>query len=218
MKVNAAPESFMIRDKDYSIVSCSPETLIEKKGNNIITKPIAGTLKKNKKTSIKSAYKYFKNNIKETKEHNMIVDMERNDLSRICKPGSVIIRKEKYVEEYKHLYHYVTSIAGKINKNVKIKDIIKSMMPGGSVIGCPKIKTLQLLNEQENEERNIFTGSFGYIKFNKDMRFNLIIRSILNYKNFSEISAASGVVLDSQARKEFNENYIKAKSLLELFK
>ena len=92
------------------------------------------------------------------------------------------------------------------------------MMPGGSVIGCPKIKTLQLLNQQENEERNIFTGSFGYIKFNKDMRFNLIIRSILNYKNFSEISAASGVVLDSQARKEFNENYIKAKSLLELFK
>ena len=148
----------------------------------------------------------------------MIVDMERNDLSRICKPGSVTIRKEKYVEEYKHLYHYVTSIVGKINKNVKIKDIIKSMMPGGSVIGCPKIKTLQLLNEQENEERNIFTGSFGYIKFNKDMRFNLIIRSILNYKNFSEISAASGVVLDSQARKEFNENYIKAKSLLELFK
>ena len=218
MKVNAAPESFMIRDKDYSIVSCSPETLIETKRNNIITKPIAGTLKKNKKTSIKSAYKYFKNNIKETKEHNMIVDMERNDLSRICKPGSVTIRKEKYVEEYKHLYHYVTSIVGKINKNVKIKDIIKSMMPGGSVIGCPKIKTLQLLNEQENEERNIFTGSFGYIKFNKDMRFNLIIRSILNYKNFSEISAASGVVLDSQARKEFNENYIKAKSLLELFK
>ncbi len=218
MKVNAAPESFMIRDKDYSIVSCSPETLIETKRNNIITKPIAGTLKKNKKTSIKFAYKYFKNNIKETKEHNMIVDMERNDLSRICKPGSVIIRKEKYVEEYKHLYHYVTSIVGKINKNVKIKDIIKSMMPGGSVIGCPKIKTLQLLNQQENEERNIFTGSFGYIKFNKDMRFNLIIRSILNYKNFSEISAASGVVLDSQARKEFNENYIKAKSLLELFK
>ena len=218
MKVNAAPESFMIRDKDYSIVSCSPETLIEKKRNNIITKPIAGTLKKNKKTSIKSAYEYFKNNIKETKEHNMIVDMERNDLSRICKPGSVIIRKEKYVEEYKHLYHYVTSIVGKINKNVKIKDIIKSMMPGGSVIGCPKIKTLQLLNQQENEERNIFTGSFGYIKFNKDMRFNLIIRSILNYKNFSEISAASGVVLDSQAKKEFNENYIKAKSLLELFK
>ena len=218
MKVNAAPESFMIRDKDYSIVSCSPETLIEKKRNNIITKPIAGTLKKSKKTSIKSAYKYFKNNIKETKAHNMIVDMERNDLSRICKPGSVNIQKEKYVEEYKHLYHYVTSIAGKINKNVKIKDIVKSMMPGGSVIGCPKIKTLQLLNEQENEERNIFTGSFGYIKFNKDMRFNLIIRSILNFKNYSEISAASGVVLDSQATKEFNENYIKAKSLLELFK
>ena len=76
----------------------------------------------------------------------------------------------------------------------------------------------RLLNNQENEDRNIYTGSFGFIKYNKDMRFNIIIRSILNYKNFSEISAASGVVLDSTAKKEFNENYIKAKSLLELYK
>jgi para-aminobenzoate synthetase component 1 len=205
MKVNAAPESFMIRDKNYSIVSCSPETLISKKGNNIITKPIAGTLKKNKNTSKKVALRYFKNNIKETKEHNMIVDMERNDLSRICKAGSVQILKEKYVEEYKHLYHYVTSVVGKIKPKLDLKDIIKSMMPGGSVIGCPKIRTLELLNQQEKEDRNIFTGSFGYIKFNKDMRFNIIIRSILNYKNVSEISAASGVVLDSQPKKEFND-------------
>jgi len=116
------------------------------------------------------------------------------------------------------LYHYVTSVVGKIKPKLDLKDIIKSMMPGGSVIGCPKIRTLELLNQQEKEDRNIFTGSFGYIKFNKDMRFNIIIRSILNYKNVSEISAASGVVLDSQPKKEFNENYIKAKSLLELFK
>ena len=218
MKTNASPESFMIRDKNYSIVSCSPETLISKKGKRIITKPIAGTLKKNKFTNKYMALKFFKNNIKETKEHNMIVDMERNDLSRICKPGTVKIKKEKYVEEYRHLYHYVTSVEGRLNNNCKIKDIIKSMMPGGSVIGCPKIRTLELLNQQEKEDRNIFTGSFGYIKFNQDMRFNIIIRSILNYKNFSEISAASGVVLDSAARKEFSENYIKAKSLLELYK
>ncbi len=218
MKVNASPESFMIRDKNFSIVSCSPETLINKKGNYIITKPIAGTLKKTKFTSKSKALKFFRNNIKETKEHNMIVDMERNDLSRICKAGTVKIKKQKYVEEYKHLYHYVTSVEGKIEKSKKIKDIIKSMMPGGSVIGCPKIKTLELLNNQEKEDRNIFTGSFGFIKFNRDMRFNIIIRSILNYKNISEISAASGVVLDSAPKKEFNENYIKAKSLLELYK
>ncbi|MDC3053616.1 chorismate-binding protein [Candidatus Pelagibacter sp.] len=218
MKINSSPESFMIRDKDYSIVSCSPETLIDRKGNTIITKPIAGTLKKNKFYNKLKALKYFRNNNKETKEHNMIVDLERNDLSRICKPGTVKIKKEKYVEEYKHLYHYVTSIAGKIKKNISVKEIITAMMPGGSVIGCPKIKTLQLLNSQEKEDRNIFTGSFGFIKFNQDMRFNIIIRSILNFKKKSEISAASGVVLDSAAKKEFNENFIKAKSLLELFK
>ncbi|MBN41867.1 MAG: aminodeoxychorismate synthase component I, partial [Chloroflexi bacterium] len=109
MKINSSPESFMIRDKDFSIVSCSPETLINKVGNNIITKPIAGTLKKKKKINIKKALNFFRNNDKETKEHNMIVDMERSDLSRICKSGSVKILKQKYVEEYKHLFHYVTT-------------------------------------------------------------------------------------------------------------
>ena len=218
MKVNSSPESFMIRDSDFSIVSCSPETLIEKKGNKIITKPIAGTLRKNSRINKFKALNFFKSNDKETKEHNMIVDLERNDLSRICKPGSVKILKEKYVEEYKHLFHYVSSVQGTIKKKTSILNIIKSMMPGGSVIGCPKIRTLELLNNQEKEDRNIFTGSFGYIKFNQDMRFNIIIRSILNFKNISEISAASGVVLDSSAKKEFNENFIKAKSLLELYK
>ena len=218
MKINSSPESFMIRDKDFSIVSCSPETLINKKGNIIITKPIAGTLKKSKKINKVNALNFFKNNDKETKEHNMIVDMERNDLSRICKPGTVKISKKKYVEEYKHLFHYVTTIQGLLKNKTKVKNIIKSMMPGGSVIGCPKIRTLELLNKQETEDRNIFTGSFGYIKFNQDMIFNIIIRSILNYKNISEISAASGVVLDSSPKKEFNENFIKAKSLLELYK
>ena len=218
MKVNSSPESFMIRDKDYSIVSCSPETLIEKKSNKIITKPIAGTLRKNNKINKRKALNFFKGNDKETKEHNMIVDLERNDLSRICIPGSVKILKEKYVEEYKHLFHYVSSIQGTIKKKTTLLNIIKSMMPGGSVIGCPKIRTLELLNNQEKEDRNIFTGSFGFIKFNQDMRFNIIIRSILNYKNISEISASSGVVLDSSAKREFNENFIKAKSLLELYK
>ena len=218
MKSNSSPESFMIRDRNFSIVSCSPETLIDKNKNKIVTKPIAGTLRKNKKLNKNKALKFFKNNEKETKEHNMIVDMERNDLSRICQSGSVKILKEKYVEEYKHLFHYVTVIGGILKKKIKIKDIIKSMMPGGSVIGCPKIRTLELLNNQEKEDRNIFTGSFGFIKFNQDMKFNIIIRSILNFKNSSEISAASGVVLDSSAKREFNENYIKAKSLLELFK
>ena len=217
-KTNLAPESFFIKDKNYSIISCSPENLIDRKGDFISTKPIAGTLKKNKKLNKSKALKYFRKNIKESKEHNMIVDMERNDLSRICVPGTVKIKKEKKIEEYKDLFHYVTLIAGRLRKNIKIIDIIKSMMPGGSVIGCPKISTLNLLNNQERENRNIYTGSFGFIKFNGDMRFNIIIRSLLYYKNISEISVASGVVVDSKAKNEFNENFIKAKALLDLFK
>ena len=217
-KSNLAPEAFLIKDKDYSIISCSPETLILKKGRSISTKPIAGTLKKNKLLNRKKSLEFFKKNIKETKEHNMIVDMERNDLSRICVPGSVKLVKEKKVEEYKDLFHYVSLIKGKLKNNIKTIDIIKSMMPGGSVIGCPKISTLNLLNNQEKENRNIYTGSFGYIKFNGDMRFNVIIRSILNFKDISEISVASGVVIDSNSNHEFSENFIKAKALIDLYK
>ena len=217
-KTNLAPEAFMIRDKNYSIVSCSPENLIIKKGSLITTKPIAGTVKKIKNMNKNKALNFFKKNIKENKEHNMIVDMERNDLSRICKVGSVKLSRTKVVEEYKDLFHYVSLIKGQLKKNIKNIDIIKAMMPGGSVIGCPKISTLNLLNKQEKENRNIYTGSFGYIRFNGDMRFNIIIRSILNFKNISEISVASGVVVDSYAKHEFNENYIKAKALIDLFK
>ena len=218
MKVNTSPESFMIRDNNYSIISCSPETLINKKNNIIITKPIAGTMKKNKKTSVGMAKKFFKGNEKESKEHNMIVDMERNDLSRICNVGSVRIKKIKYVEEYKDLYHYVTEITGVLKKTTTSFDIIKAMMPGGSVIGCPKISTLNLLNHQETDNRSVYTGSFGYIKSNGDMRFNIMIRSILNCNNICEIAVASGVILGSTPKKEYEENYIKAKSLLDIFK
>ena len=217
-KTNLAPEAFMIRDKNYSVISCSPENLITKKGSLITSKPIAGTVKKIRNMNKVKALNYFRKNLKETKEHNMIVDMERNDLSRICKVGSVKLSKTKVVEEYKDLFHYVSLIKGKLKKNINNIDIIKAMMPGGSVIGCPKINTLNLLNKQEKENRNIYTGSFGYIKFNGDMRFNIIIRSILNFKNISEISVASGVVVDSNAKHEFNENYIKAKALIDLFK
>ncbi len=217
-KTNLAPEAFMIKDDNYSIISCSPENLITKKGTDISTKPIAGTVKKTKYLNRIKALNYFRKNLKETKEHNMIVDMERNDLSRICKVGSVKLSKQKIVEEYKDLFHYVSLIKGKLKKDINNFEIIKAMMPGGSVIGCPKINTLNLLNNQEKENRNIYTGSFGYIKFNGDMRFNIIIRSILNFKNTSEISVASGVVVDSNANHEFNENFIKAKALIDLFK
>ena len=112
MKMNESPESFLIREKDYNIVSCSPETLILKKDNTIRTKPIAGTLRKTKHLNKNKALTFFRRNEKETKEHNMIVDMERNDLSKICKTGSVKIDKLKKVEEYRDLFHYVTTIKG----------------------------------------------------------------------------------------------------------
>jgi len=126
VKTNMAPEAFMIKDKDYSIISCSPENLINKKNNFITTKPIAGTLKKTPKLNKTKALAFFRKNLKETKEHNMIVDMERSDLSRVCKAGTVKILKKKIVEEYKDLYHYVSLIGGKIKNNISSSRYYKS--------------------------------------------------------------------------------------------
>jgi len=125
VKTNMAPEAFMINDKNYSIISCSPENLITKKNNFITTKPIAGTLKKTSKLDKIKALAFFRKNLKETKEHNMIVDMERSDLSRVCKAGTVKILKKKIVEEYKDLFHYVSLIGGRIKNNISSLDIIK---------------------------------------------------------------------------------------------
>ena len=218
MKKNLSPESFCIRTKEFNVISCSPENLFKVKGNKIVTSPIAGTVSRKKIKSTKQARQFFENNQKEDKEHNMIVDLERNDLSRITKPSSVKIQKLKFVQKYQYIYHNVSDISGTLHEKVKLSQIVKAMMPGGSVIGCPKINTLKLLNKEEKEPRRIYTGSFGYFRSIKDMSFNIIIRSILNFNNNNEVFVASGVILDSTAKNEYHENFLKAKSLLDLLK
>ena len=218
MKKNLSPESFCIRTKEFNVISCSPENLFKVKGNKIVTSPIAGTVSRKKIKSTKQARQFFENNQKEDKEHNMIVDLERNDLSRITKPSSVKIQKLKFVQKYQYIYHNVSDISGTLHEKVKLSHIVKAMMPGGSVIGCPKINTLKLLNKEEKEPRRIYTGSFGYFRSIKDMSFNIIIRSILNFNNNNEVFVASGVILDSTAKNEYHENFLKAKSLLDLLK
>ena len=218
MKKNLSPESFCIRTKEFNVISCSPENLFKVKGNKIVTSPIAGTVSRKKIKSTKQARQFFENNQKEDKEHNMIVDLKRNDLSRITKPSSVNIQKLKFVQKYQYIYHNVSDISGTLLDKVKLSQIVKAMMPGGSVIGCPKINTLKLLNKEEKEPRRIYTGSFGYFRSIKDMSFNIIIRSILNFNNNNEVFVASGVILDSTAKNEYHENFLKAKSLLDLLK
>ena len=215
-KSNPSPEAFMMRDKNFFIISCSPETLFEIKDNIISTFPIAGTMKKTKNSSIKSAKQFFLTSEKEDKEHNMIIDLERNDLNTVCLPNSVNIHKKKYVSEFKDIYHYITQIKGKLKKDVQFKNIVAALMPGGSVIGCPKISTLKIINKVECQPRRVYTGSFGIFRSKNDNRFNIIIRSLLNYKNINQIFAASGVTIDSNYQYEYRENYLKAKALIDL--
>ena len=181
-KTNLAPEAFMIRDKNYSIISCSPENLITKQGSLITTKPIAGTVKKNKSMTKKKALKYFKKNLKETKEHNMIVDMERNDLSRICKIGTVKLSRTKIIEEYKDLFHYVSLVKGKLKKNIKetkehnmIVDMERNDLSKICKVGTVKLSRIKIVEE--------YKDLFHYVSLvkGKIKKKHIIFR---NYKSY----------------------------------
>jgi para-aminobenzoate synthetase component I len=215
MNSNPSPESFMIKLKDFSMASCSPETVIERRGNKILTRPIGGTWERKSGLSEEGMISRFLESDKEVSEHNMLVDLERNDMSRICKMGSVRIKKFREIEAYAHLFHLVTAIEGELRDDVSGSDIIKAMLPGGSIAGCPKFKTMELIDKFEPVAREFYTGSFGLIADNGDMNLNLIIRTMLIHKGICHVQAGGGIIVDSDAKYEHNENFIKAKALLE---
>lgn len=215
-QANPAPEAFLLKNKHFSIVSCSPEIVIEKKGKHILTRPIGGTYERQKQENTKSVIERFLNDPKEVAEHNMLVDLERNDLSCICKPGTVRLTRFREVETYAHLHHLVSTIEGELKEKISLSDILSAMLPGGSITGCPKIRTMQLIDQLEPCFRGPYTGSFGLISDNGDLSLNLIIRSMLILKKSCYTQSGGGIVVDSTAHYEYNENNLKARALLDL--
>lgn len=213
---NPAPEAFLLLTENFSILSCSPETVIEKTGDRITTRPIGGTYQRKARSSDGSVIESFLKDPKEVAEHNMLVDLERNDLSAICKPGSVAIDRFREVESYAHLHHLVSTIQGSLKEDLKLPTLLKSMLPGGSITGCPKIRTMEWIDRLEPCFRGPYTGSFGSISDNGDIRLNLIIRSMLVMQDRCYTQAGGGIVVESTPEYEFNENKIKAQALLDL--
>ena len=220
MQANPAPESFVIAWDDFSMVSCSPEMVIDynAKTQKVSTRPIGGTLDRAKvntknKQELES---YFYGNEKEAHEHNMLIDLERNDLSRFCEYGSVSIDQYRKIETYAHVYHLVSQITGCLSADKKSVDIVRSMLPGGTVTGCPKMKTLELIDRFEPCFRGPYTGSFGTISDNGSIYLNLIIRTLVAIRGQAYVQAGGGIVVDSDAEYEYNENQIKAQALLNL--
>ena len=215
-QANPAPESFLLQTPDFSLVSCSPEVVIDKVGQRITTRPIGGTYERSTTKQDPSVIERFLSDPKEVSEHNMLVDLERNDLSALCIPGTVRIERFREVETYAHLHHLVSTISGELRSELGLREILRAMLPGGSITGCPKIRTMEWIDRLEPCFRGPYTGSFGTLADNGDLRLNLIIRAMLVLKDKCYTQAGGGIVVDSTSGYEFKENRIKAQALLDL--
>ena len=212
---NPSPFAGLVKFNTSSIISSSPERLVSIKGEHLQTRPIAGTRPRGRSGLLDiELTKELINSDKEKAEHLMLVDLERNDISKICEPGTVKVDEMMTIETYAHVHHIVSNISGKKKKNILPGDIIKSVFPGGTITGCPKVRCMEILGELEKEGRGPYTGSFGYISHNGNMDLNILIRTILKEKDDLYFRAGGGIVADSIPLNETLETEAKANGML----
>ena len=189
-----------------SILSSSPEEFLyaDLKAKYIRTRPIKGTLSKD----------IFEIDPKNQAENIMIVDLERNDLGRICEYGSIRAKRLLEIESYKHLNHVVSTVEGKLKPDIKLKEIFQAMFPSGSITGAPKIAAMKIIEHVEPTKRGAYTGSFGYIKTDGTMDFNILIRTIFVRNNKIVFNVGGGIVADSEPEAELEETRLKAEGII----
>ena len=215
--VNPSPFSGYLKLQDFAIVSSSPERLVKVENSRVETRPIAGTRPRSSDPKIdKSLSAELLLNEKERAEHLMLVDLERNDLGRICKTGSVHVSDLMFLEQYSHVSHIVSNIKGELKPQVSVKDILRAVFPGGTITGCPKVRCMEIIGELEAESRGPYCGSFGYIGFSRYMDLNIIIRSILLKNGRACFNVGAGIVADSCPEKEYLETLDKAEAMIQV--
>lgn len=213
---NPSPFGAYMNYKDFQIISASPERFLELKSNEVRTRPIKGTRKRGKdKDEDNLLREELKNSEKDKSELLMIVDLERNDLNRVCTPGTVKVTELFEIEEYATVFHLVSTIVGNLKEDNNFVDLIKASFPGGSITGAPKIRAMEIIDELENSRRNIYTGSLGYISTDGNIDFNIIIRTLLNKDGIYYLGVGGGVTSESKLEFEYEESLQKAKALLE---
>lgn len=215
--LNPSPFSGFLKFQEFSIVSSSPERLVKVDNFNVETRPIAGTRPRSPdpiKDQSLSAELLL--NEKERAEHLMLVDLERNDLGRICETGSVHVSDLMFLEQYSHVSHIVSNIIGKLLPEVSVRDILRAVFPGGTITGCPKVRCMEIIRELEPTSRGPYCGSFGYIGFSRNMDLNIIIRSILLKGSKAYFNVGAGIVADSSPDKEYLETLDKAAAMVQV--
>jgi para-aminobenzoate synthetase component I len=219
-RYNPSPYAAYIDAGDFQIVSASPEMFITVKDRVISTKPIKGTRRRFDDTKPEAKIlneenlKQLLNSAKEKAELNMIIDLERNDVARLCKPGTRIVTQPRTIETCPTVFHAVATIAGELRDDVHFCDILKAMFPGGSITGAPKIRAMQIINQIEQTTRGVYTGSIGFIGIDGSICLNIAIRTIIIKNKSAYVQAGGGIVADSDPQAEYDETIIKARALL----
>ncbi len=216
---NPAPFSGIADFGGYQIVSSSPERLVSVREGVVQTRPIAGTYARSQNEQEDAQLRLaLLAHPKERAEHIMLVDLERNDLGRICVPGSVEVDDLMAVKTYAHVHHIESNVRGVLRSEVTPGMVLRALFPGGTITGCPKIRTMQIISELEQTPRLAYTGSMGYINHDGSMDTNILIRSFMLDQKEIKFRAGAGIVADSLPEKELEETRAKAKGLLRALK
>jgi len=212
---NPAPFSGIANYAGRSIISSSPERLISVKNGCIEARPIAGTRPRGEELASDQALSVeLLAHPKERAEHIMLIDLERNDLGRVCKAGSINVNELMVLESYAHVHHIVSNIRGEVRDDASPGEIIRAVFPGGTITGCPKVRCMEIIAELEQTPRGAYTGSMGYLNRNGDMDLNILIRTMTRQGSKLQLRAGAGIVADSVAKNELVETRTKAKGLL----
>ena len=197
------------------MVSSSPERLVNVRGGRVSVRPIAGTYPRGLTTEQdRILSEQLTRHPKEKAEHIMLIDLERNDLGRICQPGSVKVDELMSVETYKHVHHIVSEVSGRLQTGIGPADVIRAVFPGGTITGCPKVRCMEIIAELEQAWRGPYTGSMGYINHNGDMDLNILIRSMVVDGDQLSFRAGGGIVHDSIPHRELEETRAKARGMV----
>lgn len=214
-RINPSPFAGYFNFGSWHLVSCSPERLLRLEEGLAETRPIAGTIKRGQtKAEDEQLKKALTVDIKERAEHLMLVDLERNDLGRVCDYGSVKVNELMITESYSHVTHIVSNIVGRLNKKKDQFSLVKACFPGGTITGCPKIRAMEIIAELEPVRRGPYTGSMGYFSFGGNLDLNIIIRTLIVIGQKAYVQAGAGIVADSRPEKEYYETLYKAEALL----
>jgi anthranilate synthase component 1 len=212
---NPAPFSGIANFGRYQIISSSPERLVKVCGGAIETRPIAGTHPRAPQAEEDGLLRrQLIASPKERAEHIMLVDLERNDLGRVCEPGSIEVSELMAVCSYAHVHHIESSVRGRLRDYTPPSEVMRALFPGGTITGCPKVRTMQIISELEPSPRYAYTGSMGYLNLDGSMDLNILIRSFMLEGNVLTFKAGAGVVADSDPLRELAETRAKAKGLL----